>query len=134
MTYTLRATPGQRRSVATIAAILGAAEDLVIRDGQVKFTAAELAEQADVSIGRVYYWFADLDAVMLTLREKIANRVGTATTVHDADVYIVNNQIVGILALVGTEAERAIVLDACRDVFGYLPLLTLVQSLLGGER
>ena len=56
----LRTEPRQRRSQQSIDAILDAAERLIHEQGQVSFTAAELAAAANMSIGRVYYWFPGL--------------------------------------------------------------------------
>ena len=71
----LRTEPRQRRSQQSIDAILDAAEHLIHRDGQVSFTAAELAVGADMSIGRVYYWFPDIPAVVSALVERTVQRM-----------------------------------------------------------
>lgn len=71
----LRTEPRQRRSQHSIDAILDAAERLIHHDGQVSFTAAELAHGADMSIGRVYYWFPDIPAVVSALVERSVQRM-----------------------------------------------------------
>lgn len=71
----LRTEPRQRRSQESIDAILDAAERLIHRDGQVSFTAAELAAEAEMSIGRVYYWFPDIAAVVHALVERTVQRM-----------------------------------------------------------
>ncbi len=71
----LRTEPRQRRSRQSIDAILDAAERLIHHDGQVSFTAAELAHGADMSIGRVYYWFPDIAAVVAALVERSMQRM-----------------------------------------------------------
>ena len=71
----LRTAPRQRRSQQSIDAILDAAERLIHDDGQVSFTAAELASGAQMSIGRVYYWFPDIPSVVNALVERTAARM-----------------------------------------------------------
>jgi len=71
----LRTAPRQRRSQQSIDAILDAAEHLIHKDGQVSFTAAELAIGAEMSIGRVYYWFPDIPSVVGALVERTVQRM-----------------------------------------------------------
>ena len=71
----LRTEPRQRRSKQSIDAILDAAESLIHEHGQVSFTAAELATGAHMSIGRVYYWFPDIDSVVSALVERTVQRM-----------------------------------------------------------
>src|SRR4051812_5918535 len=71
----LRTAPRQRRSQQSIDAILNAAERLIHEQGQVSFTANELAVAADMSIGRVYYWFPDMPAVVTALAERAGQRL-----------------------------------------------------------
>lgn len=73
--HELRTEPRQRRSQQSIDAILDAAERLIHKDGQVSFTANELATAADMSIGRVYYWFPDIPAVVTALAERAQQRL-----------------------------------------------------------
>lgn len=73
--HELRTEPRQRRSQRSIDAILDAAERLIHDRGQVSFTANELAVAADMSIGRVYYWFPDIPSVVSALAERSANRM-----------------------------------------------------------
>ncbi len=76
--HELRTEPRQRRSQQSIDAILDAAERLIHQDGQVSFTANELATAAGMSIGRVYYWFPDIPAVVGALAERASNRMVTS--------------------------------------------------------
>ena len=71
----LRTEPRQRRSKQSIDAILDAAESLIHEHGQVSFTAAELAAGAHMSIGRVYYWFPDIDSVVSALVDRTIQRM-----------------------------------------------------------
>ena len=74
----LRTEPRQRRSQQSIDSILDAAERLIHEHGQVGFTANELAAAAGMSIGRVYYWFPDIPAVVTALVERSASRLARA--------------------------------------------------------
>ena len=71
----LRTVPRQRRSQQSIDAILDAAERLIHDQGQVSFTANELAVEASMSIGRVYYWFPDMPRVVTALAERATQRL-----------------------------------------------------------
>lgn len=71
----LRTAPRQRRSQQSIDAILDAAERLIHEQGQVSFTAAELASGADMSIGRIYYWFPDIPSIVGALVERSVQRM-----------------------------------------------------------
>jgi len=71
----LRTAPRQRRSQQSIGAILDAAERLIHEQGQVSFTANELASAAEMSIGRVYYWFPDMPSVVNALADRAAERL-----------------------------------------------------------
>ncbi|HAP74644.1 MAG TPA: hypothetical protein DCR14_00995 [Acidimicrobiaceae bacterium] len=75
--HELRTEPRQRRSQRSIDAILDAAERLIHEQGQVSFTANELATYAEMSIGRVYYWFPDIPTVVNALAERAGNRLVT---------------------------------------------------------
>jgi AcrR family transcriptional regulator len=71
----LRTAPRQRRSQQSIDSILDAAERLIHAQGQVAFTAKELADEAGTSIGRVYYWYKDIPAVVTALVERSTERL-----------------------------------------------------------
>jgi len=60
----LRKAPRQARAEATIAAIVEAAAQIVERDGDEAATTKAIAERAGVSIGTLYQYFADRDAVL----------------------------------------------------------------------
>ena len=76
--HELRTEPRQRRSQQSIDAILDSAERLIHEQHQVGFTANELAVAAGMSIGRVYYWFPDIAAVVTALVERSASRLAQA--------------------------------------------------------
>lgn len=60
----LRKKPRQARSAATIAAIVEAAAQILEREGEEAATTARIAERAGVSIGTLYQYFEDRDAVL----------------------------------------------------------------------
>lgn len=60
----LRKQPRQARAAATIAAIVEAAAQILERDGEEAATTAKIADRAGVSIGTLYQYFADRDAVL----------------------------------------------------------------------
>src|SRR5579871_2625632 len=60
-----RRRPRQARSHATLDAILEAAAQILERRGVGGFTTNHVAERAGVSIGTLYQYFADKDAVLL---------------------------------------------------------------------
>ena len=62
----LRAKPRQERSERTIARLVDAAERVLDRVGREGATTTTIAAEAGVSVGRLYYWFPDLDALVAT--------------------------------------------------------------------
>lgn len=84
----LRTSPRQRRSQESVGAILDAAESLIHEHGQISFTASELAERAGMSVGRIYYWFPDIPAIVTALaerlREQVAARLAVIRTIDPA--------------------------------------------------
>ncbi|MDZ7628251.1 MAG: helix-turn-helix domain-containing protein [Parvularculaceae bacterium] len=73
----LRKTPRQARSEATIAAIVEAAAQILERDGEEAATTARVAERAGVSIGTLYQYFADRDAVLAAVIRRDRETVST---------------------------------------------------------
>ena len=62
-------TPVQRRSLATRAAILKAAAQLLGRRGYARTNTNDIARRAGVSVGSVYEYFRDKDAIVQALLE-----------------------------------------------------------------
>ncbi len=65
-----RKSPVQARSIATRDAILEAAAQIVSRGGLPAYTTNAVAERAGVSIGSLYQYFANKDALMMALIAK----------------------------------------------------------------
>ena len=62
-----RRTPRQARSGETVAAILEGAAQILEQGGLAAFTTNAVAERAGVSIGTLYQYFADKNAILLAL-------------------------------------------------------------------
>jgi len=67
---TTRRRPLQARSAATVEAILEAAAQVFERHGYAAGTTNRIAERAGVSIGSLYQYFADKDAILVALTER----------------------------------------------------------------
>jgi len=65
-----RRTPSQTRSAGTVAAILEAAAQVLEKGGLAAFTTNAVAERAGVSIGTLYQYFADKNALLLALARR----------------------------------------------------------------
>jgi AcrR family transcriptional regulator len=66
----LRKTPLQRRSTETVAIILEAAARILERHGFASFNTNAIAERAGVSIGSLYQYFPNKDALLSGLLER----------------------------------------------------------------
>src|SRR3546814_9174202 len=64
-----RKLPRQERSKATVEAILIAATQVLIEDGYERATTARVAERAGVSVGSLYQYFPNKEALVGTLVE-----------------------------------------------------------------
>ncbi|MBN8614466.1 MAG: TetR/AcrR family transcriptional regulator, partial [Deltaproteobacteria bacterium] len=64
-----RKAPIQRRSRATVEAILGATARILVRSGWDALTTNRVAEKAGVSIGTLYEWFPSKEALVTALLE-----------------------------------------------------------------
>ena|SRR5882672_4315449 len=65
-----RKLPAQSRSTATVDAVLEAAARILERHGFERYTTNEIAERAGVSIGSLYQYFPNKDAVTVALLER----------------------------------------------------------------
>lgn len=64
MEITTRTTPRQARSAKSVDLILDAAEQVFHARGISETSTVDIASAAGVSVGRLYYWFPDKDAVI----------------------------------------------------------------------
>jgi AcrR family transcriptional regulator len=65
-----RRNPQQARARETIAAIVEATAQILERDGREGLNTNRIAERAGVSIGSLYQYFADKDAILLALARR----------------------------------------------------------------
>lgn len=70
-----RRTPIQQRSLATVDAILEAAIQILDRSGPDALTTNAIAERAGISVGSLYQYFPDKQAVLDALLSRHAERV-----------------------------------------------------------
>jgi AcrR family transcriptional regulator len=81
----MRKKPRQARSDATVEAIVEAAALILENDGEAGLTTARIAERAGVSIGSVYQYFPNKDAIVLTLFRQEREAVAATITQTLAD-------------------------------------------------
>jgi AcrR family transcriptional regulator len=84
-----RTAPRQARSAKSLDLILDAAERLMQQRGVVETSTVDVAACAGVSVGRLYYWFPDKDAVVRAVLTRSEHRLRsflTGTVVDDADL------------------------------------------------
>ncbi len=70
LTETKRRTPRQARAAETVAAILEAAAQILEAGGLPALTTNAVAERAGVSIGTLYQYFSDKNALLTTLAQR----------------------------------------------------------------
>jgi AcrR family transcriptional regulator len=86
-----RKAPRQARALVTKDAILEAAAHIIGQGGLVAFNTNSVAERAGVSIGSLYQYFPNKDALMVALiertqREKLAHIEAATLELKDADL------------------------------------------------
>ncbi len=108
----------QERSQRSIASILDSAEQLIGEAGQIDFTASSLASRAGMSIGRLYYWYPDLGAVLEAVLDRLLADVPTAPAAEPIEAVarlcatIEQHPAFIVLAVAGSPASRRRVVDA----------------------
>lgn len=65
--------------------ILGAARDVLAERGYVALRMSDVAERADLSLGGLYRYFPNKDALFGELVEELSVEIGAAATAHSAD-------------------------------------------------
>ena len=81
---TARRRPKQVRALATRDAILEAATQILERHGEGAFTTNRVAERAGVSIGTLYQYFADKQAILAALARREAAALRDRTRISKA--------------------------------------------------
>lgn len=108
----LRKRPRQARAGATVAAIVEAAAQILEKDGDDAATTAAIAARAGVSIGTLYQYFADRDAVLAavirrdreTMTAEIARRIAEANPKNGEA--LVRDIIAALLAVMRPRRRR----------------------------
>ncbi len=70
----MRRTPKQERAQATVDAILEAAAQLLVAGGMERLSTNRIAKRAGVSVGTLYQYFPDKEAVVVALGERVLDR------------------------------------------------------------
>jgi AcrR family transcriptional regulator len=65
-----RKQPRQARSARLVADILEAATRVLVRDGARRFTTARVAERAGISVGSLYQYFPNKEAILFRLQQE----------------------------------------------------------------
>jgi AcrR family transcriptional regulator len=73
-TSALRRVPQQPRSRARVQRVLDTADRLLETEGAAALTPARLAQEAGISVGSLYQWFPDVDAVLRSLVERYTSQ------------------------------------------------------------
>jgi AcrR family transcriptional regulator len=81
-TTTPRKRPKQERSQATVEAILTATTRILTEQGHAQFTTNRVAELAGVSIGSLYQYFPNKEALIVALAEHHTNAMGQLAKQH----------------------------------------------------
>lgn len=99
-----RKAPRQSRSTATVACILEAATRILARDGLAGFNTNRVAEVAGVSVGSVYQYFPNKDALVAALVERAQDDL--ATGIESAIAACAERPLEESLALLASLAVR----------------------------
>jgi AcrR family transcriptional regulator len=68
--------PKQQRALATVEAVLDAVDEVIRRHGVAAVTTNRIAERAGVSIGSVYQYFPDKQAIFAALHDRHSEQIG----------------------------------------------------------
>ncbi len=105
----MRKSPTQARAEHTVDAILEAAAQILQSDGEEKLNTNRIAERAGFSIGTLYQYFADKEAIIAALAERerekvLATIVKALSSVESNDAQNVIREIVR--TMIGSFAKR----------------------------
>ncbi len=82
----MRKKPTQARAAATIDAIVEAAAQVLQKEGEDALTTAKIAERAGVSIGSIYQYFPNKDAILLALIRRERDLIGAEVARKIAEI------------------------------------------------
>ncbi len=105
----MRKSPTQARAEHTVDAILEAAAQILQSDGEEKLNTNRIAERAGFSIGTLYQYFADKEAIIAALAERerekvLATIVKALSSVESNDAQNVIREIVR--TMIGSFSKR----------------------------
>lgn len=116
MTEKTRRNPKQARAQATVDAILAATFQLLEAEGESRLTTNRIAERAGVSIGTLYQYFKDRDAILTAMGERQAETLRRKIT----DIVLASPEQDGVRTIVraitngieGSPETRIVLMDA----------------------
>lgn len=76
----MRRTPKQRRGQERVTQILDAADRLIAQQGYAQVSTNGIAKEAQISIGSVYQFFSNKEAVYLALAERYVDKLNAVMT------------------------------------------------------
>lgn len=82
----MRKKPTQARAAATIDAIVEAAAQVLQKEGEDALTTGKIAERAGVSIGSIYQYFPNKDAILLALIRRERDLIGAEVARKIAEI------------------------------------------------
>jgi AcrR family transcriptional regulator len=133
-----RKAPRQARALVTQDAILEAAAHIIARGGLAAFNTNAVAERAGVSIGSLYQYFPNKDALMVALiersqREQLARVQAAAVAMKDADLVTTIRMLVR--AAQQHHREDSLLASAIDHEEARLPIAEMLDNYLaqGGE-
>jgi AcrR family transcriptional regulator len=86
--FQARKTPQQSRSVATVEAIFEATIQVLLKDGPEALTTVHVARRAGVSVGTLYQYFPNKQALLLAVLERHMLRTITAVEATCAESHL----------------------------------------------
>jgi AcrR family transcriptional regulator len=128
-----RRRPRQDRARATVDAILGAAIDLLSSRGHTRTSTNQIARRAGVSIGSLYQYFPNKDAIVLALFERHVEEIepvieASLTELRNPAIGLreaLRHMLLSLLALHDAEPQTARALDLLAT--GPLPGVEIVR-------
>jgi AcrR family transcriptional regulator len=133
-----RKSPRQARALVTQDAILEAATHIIASGGLAAFNTNVVAERAGVSIGSLYQYFPNKDALMVALiersqREQLARVQAAAGALRDADLETTVRMLVR--AAQQHHRENSLLASAIDHEEARLPIAAMLDGYLaqGGE-
>ena len=118
--FSPRKGPRQQRSRVTVESIMQATLELVKKDGFAGLTTTRIADRAGISVGSLYEYFPNREAILLSLYESTSSRVATVARKVIIDILDmpiergIPYSIQALLALHG--ANKLILLDMVTEV------------------